>query len=311
VRWFLALLGLAFLASLLTGVTQVQPGERAVVRRFGRILDDKPSPGLYIGLPWGIDRVDRVPVGRVRRVTVGQLEGEEQAEAMPAGQLLTGDHNLVNLGAEVYYRVIEEQVEKFVIHADRTDSLVARATEAALAEWVAGRDVDTVLLRGKAALPAWLVVQVQKRMDQYDIGVKIEEASVSRLAPPDDVKGAFDDVSRAQTEIRTQVYNAEQTANRRVSEAQSEKFRLERLTAAYAQEQHLLAQAEADNFDKRLAQYRELRIKNPYYLAGVWWDEMGRLFARMKENGRIDLLDHHLTGDGLNITQMPLLPKKK
>ena len=46
---------------LLTGVTQVRPGERAVVRRFGRVLEQKPEPGLWIGLPWGMDRVDRVP----------------------------------------------------------------------------------------------------------------------------------------------------------------------------------------------------------------------------------------------------------
>lgn len=309
-RYLLAALGLVFLASLLTAVTQVRPGERAVVRRFGRILPDKPKPGLYVGLPWGMDRVDRVPVGRVRQVVVGHAEPGDE-DGTPAGQLLTGDHNLVNVRVEVYYRVVEDEVDKFVVQADRADGLVARATEAALAEWVAGRDVDSVLLRGKAALPAWLVRAVQRRLDGYDLGVKVEEASVTRLAPPDEVKAAFDDVGRAQTEIRTQEYTADQAANRRISEAEAEKYRLERMAAAYAREQRLLAQAEADNFEKRLTQYRELRGKNPYYLAGVWWDEMGRLYARMRENGRIDLLDHHLNGEGLNITQIPLLPKKR
>src|SRR5262249_7247929 len=53
-----------------TAVTQVRPGERAVVRRFGRVLDHRPEPGLYVGLPWGMDRVDRVPIGLVRGVKV-------------------------------------------------------------------------------------------------------------------------------------------------------------------------------------------------------------------------------------------------
>ena len=57
--------------TLLSMLTQVQPGERAVVRRFGRILEDRPLPGLFVGLPWGLDQVQRVPVGRVRRVVVG------------------------------------------------------------------------------------------------------------------------------------------------------------------------------------------------------------------------------------------------
>ena len=67
-RVFVALLLLLFAASLLTGVTEVRPGERAVVRRFGRVLDEKPKPGLWIGLPWGIDRVDRVPVDLARQL---------------------------------------------------------------------------------------------------------------------------------------------------------------------------------------------------------------------------------------------------
>jgi hypothetical protein len=38
---------------------------------------------------------------------------------------------------------------------------------------------------------------------------------------------------------------------------------------------------------------------------------MTRLFAKMQEAGRIDVLDHFLSGEGLNIMQFPLLPKKK
>ena len=70
-RLLLALLALGLVAYGLTGVVEVQPGERAVVRRFGRVLDDKPGPGLWVGLPWGIDRVDRVRVRTVRQLDVG------------------------------------------------------------------------------------------------------------------------------------------------------------------------------------------------------------------------------------------------
>src|SRR5215204_7096619 len=87
---------------LLTGVVQVRPGERAVVRRFGRVLEEKPEPGLWIGLPWGMDRVDRVEVDRVRQVSVGYSEDES---GLPSGQVLTGDHNLVNLRVLLYYKV--------------------------------------------------------------------------------------------------------------------------------------------------------------------------------------------------------------
>jgi membrane protease subunit HflK len=312
-RYVLGAVVILLLASLLTGVTQVRPGERAVVRRFGRVLDEKPGPGLYVGLPWGLEQVDRVPIGLVRQVTVGWAgqDAEDLGPNTPPGQLLTGDHNLVNLQVVLDYAVNEDEVERFVVQQDRADGLVARAAEAVLAEWVAGRTVDDVLLRGKLELPAHVVRHTQERIALYELGVRIQEASVTHLNPPAEVRNAFDDVTRAQTEIRTRLYEAEQEADRKLREADAEKFRSQRLTAAYAREQRLLAQAEAENFTKRLKQYQQLRQQNPNYLNALWWDEMSRLYARMRENGRIDLLDHHLAGEGLDITQFPPMPKKK
>lgn len=309
-RWLLVLLALFLAFTCWTAITQVQPGERIVVRRFGRILEEKTGPGLFIGLPWGLDRIDRVQVSRDRQIVVGSADPEADDAAFK-GQLLTGDHNLVNVRVEVFYNVRDAEVERFVLHADQADGLVSRVVESALAEWVAGRDVDTVLLRGKAVLPTWLVREVQSRLEPYGLGIDVQVASVTHLFPPAEVREAFERVARAQTEISTQVFRAEREADQKFRQAQAEKFRGERLTAAYANDQKLQAQAESENYLKRLEQYRHLRQENPNYLASLWWDEIGRLFARMRENGRIDLLDHHLAGDGLNITQFPPLPRKK
>src|SRR5438874_2619520 len=133
------LLILAVLASLLTGVTQVRPGERAVVRRFGRVVAT-PGAGLRVGLPWGLETVERVAVDRVRRVTVGYLpEVEEAGDDAPPGQLLTGDQNLVNVQAVIDYAVRADAVADYAAAADRVDGALSRAAEAAVAEWVAGR----------------------------------------------------------------------------------------------------------------------------------------------------------------------------
>jgi modulator of FtsH protease HflK len=248
----------------------------------------------------------------VRQVSVGfGLEDADQESATPAGQFLTGDHNLVNVSAKIDYTVRADGVEKFFLQADRADQLVARTAEAILAEWIAGRNVYEVLLRGKTHLPGELVSEVGTRMADYDLGVSIEKASITRLNPPDEVKQAFDQVAQAQTAISTQLNAAHETANRKQREAEAEVYRIERLAAAYAQEQQLAARADAENFSKRLAQYRELTKQNPDYLNVLWLDEMTRIYAQMRATGRIDLLDHHLTGEGLSIVQFPPLPKKK
>src|SRR3954452_17960271 len=98
-RVLLIVLAVGVALYALTGVVQVRPGERAVVRRFGRVLAEQHEAGLWVGRPWGMDRVDRVEVDRVRQVVVGYTEDES---GLPPGQLLTGDHNLVNVRVVLY-----------------------------------------------------------------------------------------------------------------------------------------------------------------------------------------------------------------
>jgi membrane protease subunit HflK len=175
---------------------------------------------------------------------------------------------------------------------------------------VAGRKVDEVLIRGKAELPPLLVERTQAWIEAYRLGVVIQRASVSHLFPPAEVKIAFDDVTRAQSAMRSQEYKAREEAARRLRGAEAEKHGIENMTAAYVKEQLVLAQAEAETFERRLTLYQQLRRDNPHFLAGIWWDQIGKLLTQMKDSGRLDLLDNHLGADGLDITVSPPLPKK-
>jgi len=280
-----------------------------VVRRFGRVLADKPQAGLWIGLPWGMDRVDRVAVDRIQNVTVGYSDEGGGSNVMPAGQLLTGDHNLVNVQATIYYKVRPDEVVSYVVQAERADNLINRAVETAMAEWVAGRTVDDVLLNGKNEMGPSIVQRTQERIESYGLGVQVLEARVTLIAPPDEVKAAFDNVSRTQTTISTKINKAEQDRESNLRTAEGDKFRKEQETAAYVFNRKTLAQGEAARFLERLRQYEEGRKRNPDYLRQIWEEERGKLFAKMKENGQIGLLDQHLSADGLDITISPLQKK--
>jgi membrane protease subunit HflK len=295
---------------LLTGLTQIRPGERAVIRRFGRVLPEQPGPGLWFGLPWGMERVDRVAMEKVRRVEVGYDPEEDDTGMLRTGQMLTGDHNLVDLHVVINYTVKEDQLVEFVDMADRADDLVGRAAETALAEWVAGRTVDQVLISAKGELPRWFVPRLQERLDWLNLGVHVQDVTVTYDLPPEQVKDAFDAVTRAQTEILTNVNKAEQERLSDLRAAEVYRDNARRESAAYARKQRLQAREEASAFLARMDQYHQLRIGNPAFLAGIWYEEMGKLYARLKKDGRIDLLDHHLAGDELNITFFPPRPGK-
>jgi membrane protease subunit HflK len=306
--WFL-LLGIGLLGYALTGVVQVRPGERAVVRRFGRLLEHQPEPGLWVGLPLGMDRVDRVAVDRVQTVVVGYQE-QDGEEGLPPGQMLTGDHNLVNVQAGIQYKVRPEDIVDYVLQGDRVDSLVARTAETVMAEWVTGRSVDDVLLNGKMKLRGPLVETVQERLEPYHVGVQVLDAQVSLIAPPNDVKWAFDRVAGAQTGISTLINKAEQDAASKERSARAYVYSVEQATAAQAGSKVLLARQEAEAFERRLREYQKARQHNPNYLRQIWEEERGKLLAQLKANKQIGLLDHHLGPDGLDLTVAPPVPPK-
>ncbi len=287
-KWIVrGVLGLLFVAWLLTGVTEVGPGERAVVRRFGRVLDVQPRAGLWVGLPWGIDVVDRIPVEQVRRVAVGYRPEEGFDEQTPPGQLLTGDHNLVNVQVVVNYAVDPDAVVDYVEQRDRAEELIARATEALLAEWIAGRTVDDVLQQGRMLLPLAMQEQLPPRLAEYRLGVRVRSVNVAHLLAPAEVKQAFDGVAEAKAQGDTLIQQAHQYDERRRIKAPDEVRKLESETEREVARKMSQAQAEAVAFEERLQTYRG----NPLVREAGRWEYLLRVITRLAKNGQLQPLD--------------------
>lgn len=307
-RFLLGVLLLAVIGSLMSCVTLISSRERAVVRRFGRMLPDDPRPGLLIGLPWGIDRVTRVSI-ESRSINIGWTEQEtdENSVSMPPGQLLTGDHNLVNVEAVVEFRVNEEEVRKYVLMQDRVEPLLARAAEAALAEWLAGQKVDDAIL--KKQLQSRLRDRITDWIKPYELGIHVDLVSIMRIDPPAEVRKYFSEVSEAHSAQETQITQARQYEQGRKLRAAGDVRRIESNAAAYEKEQLQAARGDADGFQIRLAEYRRLRHNNPQLLNLLWLDKAELMFAQIRATGRLDVLDKYIGSDGLNISQF--LPQKK
>ncbi len=292
----------ALVAYLGTGLATVGPGERGVVRRFGRVVA-RPGPGLWVGLPWGCDRLDRVQVGTARQVTVGADD--------PAGvTMLTGDQNVVAVRLVVEYAVgpTDADLDDYLAGREMIDALLVKQAEALAAEWAAGRGVDRVLLTGHAGLSAWVAGGLPGRLAPHRPGVAVQRVSVESLAAPAEVREAFDAVNQAQTAVRTQENQARQAAGRRSATAETVRFSQGQQAAAYRAGQMSLAEADAAVFLARLTSFRTAG-GTPEALATIWWDEVGRLLVALKGRGRVDLLDHYLGPAGLDVTQF-LTPRK-
>jgi len=285
-RGLLVLVGVLLLAYLATGLYQVRPGELAVVRRFGRVLDEPALPGLNLGLPWGLDRVDRIAVDERRQLQVGFVAGEEtRQETVPEGQMLTGDNNLVDVRASIFYHVDRETpgaVARYVLNADRIPATLTRAAESALAECLASQKVDAVLLGQARGLESEVQRHLTETLQGYSLGIVIESVNLTYIQPPTELAEVFRQVNRARTmkEIaerealnarEIEISSARQQSQKTLSEAQ-----------ASARDRVLRAQAEAASFTALWAQHSSLGPGAESALLTLYLKEMQGILGRFQ-----------------------------
>jgi membrane protease subunit HflK len=280
---FIAILLVAYLA---TGFYQVRPGERAVVRRFGKVLAQPRLPGLNVGLPWGLDRVDRVAIDEQRRVVVGFL-GEDGGPLVtaPAGQVLTGDNQLADVRATIFYRIDRDDPDaaaRYVLNSDRAEAVLIRAAEVALTTTLASERVDAVLLGQARQLEQRLQERLVATLASAQFGIAIESVNLSYVKPPAEVAEVFREVNRARTQKEIAEREALSARQTELSAARQEASRQRTDGATAARDRVARAQAEADSFRALWAKYKDANTDVQNALLTLYLREMQIILARMQ-----------------------------
>ncbi len=223
---------------LASGLTVVQPDELAVVRRCGAVLAAPWEPGLHWGLPWGLDRIDRLKINLTRTLTVGAASNTAapllRAPDPATDDFLTGDLNVVVAEALVQYRVREPV--QFLYGAADVEASLAALSEGVLARSLANRGIDELVTTGCAILADAVARSIQSLADQEKLGISLVAVRLGRLVPPMAVAPAFADAARGRSDRRQMITRAEEFRDRARSE-----------TAGRARE---IADAAAGRFDR-------------------------------------------------------------
>lgn len=227
----LTVLSLLYLGS---GLYIVQPGEQAVLRRFGSVLPGEVGPGLHYRLPWPIDRVDVISVTSIRRA--------ETDRAL----MLTGDENLINVRLSVHYQV--EDPVAYLFRVTEADSLVASAAEAAVRQVIAEEAVDKILTVDKAEIQRRTATIAEATLDTYETGLRIVDVQLLESSPPEAVADAFRDVASAREDKQTLVNEALAYQNEIIPTARGEAATTTNTARAYAAEKLNRAKGEAARF---------------------------------------------------------------
>ena len=231
---------IVFLAvvAVLSGVFQVQPEEIAVVLRFGKFVRSA-DPGLQFRLPFGIERVLKVPVQRQLKEEFGfrtvradirteYADGGHEAEA----NMLTGDLNAANVEWVVQYRI--EDSYKFLFRVREPTSTLRSMSEAVMRGVVGDRTVNEVLTIGRAEVANEVQASLQQLCQDYDIGLKIEQVVLQDVNPPDPVKPSFNGVNEAQQEKERLINQAQSEYNRVIPRAEGEALQVIQEAEGYA-----------------------------------------------------------------------------
>ncbi len=255
-RAIVAIGGMTLAAAALaaSGWCMVGPGEVAVVRRFGRALSPAWGPGLHWSLPAGIDHVERIRTDAVRRITIGQAGTPTPDQEPSAGELMTGDRNLLRFEATVQYRV-GDPIDH-ALWAGRGNQWLGRAAESRLAGALARREVDAVLRSDRGRIAQEVRDELQAAADSLRLGVRILGVSLTDVRPPVEVAADFAEAQSAESRRDDRINRA------RTYEAVEQTTALARGTSiresARAESTRILvaARAEADQFLALLGEFR-------------------------------------------------------
>ena len=228
---------------LLSGFYTVQPGEAAVVRRFGNVIAGNVGPGLHYRLPWPVDRVDIVALNSVRRVET------------PASLMLTGDENLINVRLSTHYAVTDPA--RFLLNVVDPETLVAQAADAAMRQVVANEGVDALLTVDKAAIQQRAAALTQTALDGYDSGLQVVGIQLLESSPPPEVADAFRDVASAREDRNTFINEALAYQNEVVPVARGDAETTVQAANAYRAEKVALATGDAALFTSRQGAYAD------------------------------------------------------
>ncbi|HEU0197532.1 MAG TPA: FtsH protease activity modulator HflK [Nevskiaceae bacterium] len=228
-------------AWLFSGFYTVDAQQRGVVLRFGAVAG-VAHPGLGWHAPW--------PVGSVILVNMTKLR-----QASTQDTLMTKDHNLVDVGLTVQFRV--SSARAYLFKVSDPDDTVAQAAKSALRSVVSGYTVSAVLGDAQQEIGVRTKQLLQQTLDGYQCGVQVTDVALSNVQPPQKVQAAFADAIKADGDAKRVRSAANAYAQERLPRAKSQAT--EEIAQAHAYADNVVATAQGDKarFDAVLGEYQK------------------------------------------------------
>ncbi len=208
---------------LFFGFYRLEPGQAAVLLRFGKYLRTEGTPGLRFHWPAPIESHDIVSISSIEREEFGFAGGvrkDAPPQVLHEATMQTSDNNIVHLGFVVQYRIKDAFFARYRVA--QLHEILRDAAQAAVREIVGRTDIDGVLSDKRGQVEVESEELLQSILDRYDAGLSVLAIQLQEVQPPLEVREAFDDVIGAAQDRSRSVNEAEGYANEVMPKARGE-----------------------------------------------------------------------------------------
>ncbi len=253
------ILPLIIMLYFISGIYIVRPEEIAIVRLFGRIIEERVQPGIHYALPWPFQKVDKPKIAEIKSINVGDERAEKKKDGAASYviQTVTGDTNIVNVRMTVQF-TIKDPVN-FMFRVEDPVIILSKAAEAELNMIIGSMPVDESLTTGKTEIQNQIRAKTQELMDKYGTGIHVIAANLQSIEPPENVIASFKDVSSAKADRERIISEAQSYANNVLPMARGEAEEILRKAESYKVERTNSATGEADSFLNVLREYNKAK----------------------------------------------------
>lgn len=249
-------------AGALTSFYQVEAEEQAVVMRFGKYIKTSP-PGLHFRLPFGIDSYKKVAVERQLKQEFGfataDASNPSQAprpyENDEVKHMVTGDLNAALVEWVIQYKI--DEPTEYLFNVRFADETLRDASESVMREIVGDRTVDEVITIGRQEIESECLEKLQAVVDDYRMGININQVQLKNVNPPLAVQDSFNEVNQAQQEREKAINVANGTYNQSVPKARGEADQKISEAQGYATERINEAEGDAARFTALFTEYEK------------------------------------------------------
>ena len=224
-----------------TGFYKVEEAERGVVLRFGHHVETTQR-GLHWHLPVPIEHVEKVDVTKIYTIPLNST-------------MLTQDENIVDILGTVQYQI--DNAEKYLFNVRSPEISLAQVTESALRESIGRSKMDYVITEGRGEIAIQVKGIIQEIVNNYQTGLTIFKVNIQSAKPPEAVKDAFDDVTKAREDEERFKNEAEAYRNEVLPKARGAAARMREEAEAYKNEVIARAEGEAERFEALLKEYKK------------------------------------------------------